>query len=110
MVVGTLSLVKKGQTSGFSGCSHTVDTVHSGCTGCSTQWTHHHVPLFHCINCVHCILNPLFDFFAQYTVNTVDTVPSGCSGIEVYGSGDIVFDQKGQTSGCSMQYTVDAVE
>ena len=35
MVVGTLSLVKKGQTSGFSGHSHTVDTVHSGC---STQW------------------------------------------------------------------------
>ena len=30
MVVGTLSLVQKGQTSGFSGCSHTVDAVHSG--------------------------------------------------------------------------------
>ena len=26
MVVGTLSLVQKGQTSGFSGCSHRVDT------------------------------------------------------------------------------------
>ena len=33
MVVGILSLVPKGQTSGFSGCSYTVDTmdaVHSG--------------------------------------------------------------------------------
>ena len=26
---GTLSLMQKGQTSGFSGCSHTVDAVHS---------------------------------------------------------------------------------
>ena len=35
MVVGTLSLVLKGQTRGRSGCSHTVDavdTVHSGCS------------------------------------------------------------------------------
>ena len=38
MVVGTLSLVQKGQTSGFSGCSHTVDTVHSGCSERSMQW------------------------------------------------------------------------
>ena len=38
MVVGTLSLVQKGQTSGFSGCSHTVDTVHSGPNGQRTQW------------------------------------------------------------------------
>ena len=36
-VVGTLSLVQKGQISGFSGSSHTVDTVHSGRSGCSTQ-------------------------------------------------------------------------
>ena len=28
-MVGTLSLVQKGQTSGFSGGSHRVDTVHS---------------------------------------------------------------------------------
>ena len=35
MVVGTLSCVQKGQT---SGCSDTVDTVHSGRSGCSTQW------------------------------------------------------------------------
>ena len=35
MVVGTLSLIQKCQTSGFSACSHTVDTVHSGR---SMQW------------------------------------------------------------------------
>ena len=46
----------------------------------------------------------------QYTVDAVCSGCSGCSGIVVYGGGDIVFDQKGQTSGCSMQYTVDAVE
>ena len=28
---------KKCQTSRFSECSHTVDTVHIGCSGCSTQ-------------------------------------------------------------------------
>ena len=32
MVVGALSLIQKRQTSGFSACSHTVDTVHSGCS------------------------------------------------------------------------------
>ena len=61
MVVRTLSLVQKGQTSGFSGCSHTVDTVRSG-----------------------------------------------CSGIVVYGGGEIVFDTKRPNQW--MQYTVDAVE
>ena len=49
MVVGTLPLVQKGQTS-----------------GCSMQWT-------------------------QYAVNAVH---SGCSGIVVYGGGDIVLVQK----------------
>ena len=48
MVVGTLSLVQKGQTSGFSGCSHTVDTVH--CVTTSTGLTFlPHIPLFCCI-------------------------------------------------------------
>ena len=55
MVVGTLSFVQKGQT---SGCSHTVDAV-----GCSMQWM-------------------------QYAVDAV------CSGIVVYGGGDIVFGAK----------------
>ena len=66
IVVGTLSLIQKCQTSGFSACSHTVDTVHNGCSGHSTQWT-------------------------QYAV---DAVCSGHSRIVVYGSGDIVFDTK----------------
>ena len=54
MVVGTLSLVRKGQTSGFSGCSNTVDTVRSGIviyggrdivfdTERSKQWTQYAV-------------------------------------------------------------------
>ena len=73
---GHCSLVQKGQTSGFSGCSHTVDTVH--CVTASTgltffapyttiplhtastassggtflhqrQCPHHHIPLFYCV-------------------------------------------------------------
>ena len=32
MVMGTLSLMQKCQTSGFRKCNHTVDTVHSGCS------------------------------------------------------------------------------
>ena len=40
MVVGYCSLVQKGQTSGCSGCSHTVDTVHSGR---SMQWMQYEV-------------------------------------------------------------------
>ena len=66
MVVGTLSLMQKGQSSGFSGCSHTVDIVHSGR---SMQWN---------------------------------------SGI--WWSEHCSLVQKGQASGCSMQYAVDTVE
>ena len=44
MVVGTLSLIQKCQTSGFSACSHTVDTVHSGR---SMQWTQYAVDTVH---------------------------------------------------------------
>ena len=80
MVVGTLSLVQKGQTSGCSGhniqwTQYTVDAVDAVHSGCSKQWT-------------------------QY-------LHSGCSGIMVYGGGDIVFGAK--RSNQSMQYTVDAV-
>ena len=96
MVLGTLSLVQKGQTSGCSGRSmqwnsgiwwwghclwckkvkpvNAVDAVHSGC---STQWM-------------------------QYTV---DAVCSRCSGTVVYGGGDIVFD----TKKVKLVDTVDAV-
>ena len=48
-----------------------------------------------------------------WTQCAVDTVCSGCSGIVVYGGGDIVFGAKRSTSGCStqwMQYAVDALE
>ena len=77
--MGTLSLMQKCQTSGFSGCSHRVDTVHSGCSRCSTQWT-------------------------QYAV---DAVLSGHSRILVYGGGDIVFDTKRSNQRMQwMQYTM----
>ena len=65
MVVGTLSFMQKGQTSGFSGCSHKVDTVHSGCSACSA------------LDC-----------------SAVDALRSGHSRIVVYGGGDIVSDTK----------------
>ena len=61
------SLVQKGQTSGFSGCSHAVNTVHSGH---SMQWM-------------------------QYTVDAV------CSGIVLYGGGNIAFDTEGMFIGVS---------
>ena len=57
MVVGTLSLVQKGENTGHSGCSMQWIAVHSEC---SMQWM-------------------------QYAV---------CSGIVVYGGGDIVFETK----------------
>ena len=50
----------------FSAKRSNVPTHGSGHSGCSMQWT-------------------------QYAV---DTVHSGCSGIVVYGSGDIVFGTK----------------
>ena len=43
-----------------------------------------------------------------WTQYTVDTVCSGCSGIVVYGGGDIVFGTK--RSNQWMQYAVNAVE
>ena len=92
MVVETLSLVPKGQTKGFSGCSHTGDTVHSGH---SSQWNSGIWWLGHCSlvpkgqtsgfsGCSHTV----------DTVDAVDAVHSGCSTIVVYGGGDIVFDTK----------------
>ena len=95
MVVGTFSLVQKGQT--------------SECSGCSIQWTQCNSGIWwgHCLWCKR--VKP---------VNAVDAVYSGHSAIVVYG-GDIVFGAKGQASGWSgssmqwmqwMQYAVDAVE
>ena len=43
-------------------------------------------------------------------MDAVDAVHSGCSGIVVYGGGDIVFDTKRSNQWMQwMQYTVDAV-
>ena len=37
VIYGGGDIVQKGETSGFAGHSHTVDTVQSGCSECSTQ-------------------------------------------------------------------------
>ena len=91
MMVGTLSLVQKGQTSGCSGIvvycggdivfgakrsNQWIQWMQSH-SGHSTQWT-------------------------QYAVDAVH------SGIVLYGGGDIVFDTK--SSNQCTQYAVDAVE
>ena len=86
MVVGTLSVVQKGQTRGCSGCStqwnsgiwwwgHCSLMQKGQTSGCSVQWTQ----------------------WTQYTVDAVDAVVTICSGrsrIVVYGGGDIVFGAK----------------
>ena len=88
ILVGTLSLVQKGQTSRFSGCSHTVDAV--------TQWTQF---MQYTVDAVHSAI-VVYDggdivFGAkrsnQWMQYTVDAVHSG---IVVYGGGDIVFGVK----------------
>ena len=100
MVVGTLSLVQKCQT---SGCSHTVDTVDAVdavCSECSTQWNSGIWWWGHCS----LVQKGQTSGFSGCS-HTVDTVHSGhsgcshtvdtvCSGIVVYGGGDIVFDTK----------------
>ena len=65
-MVGTLSLMQKGQTSGH--------------TGCSTQWNSDIWWWGHCLK--------------GKNLKPVDALCSGCSGIVVYGGGDIVFDAK----------------
>ena len=47
-------------------------------------------------------------FSTKRSKHAVDAVCSGCSGIVVYGSGDIIFGAK--RSNQWMQYAVDAVE
>ena len=76
MVVGTLSLVQKGQT--------------SGCSGCSMQWNSGICWLGHCLWC-----------------KNIKPVDAACSGIVIYGGGDIVFGWK--RSNQWTQYSVDAV-
>ena len=88
MVVVTLSLVQKGQT--------------SGCNGRSTQWTQWNSGIWlwgHCLWCKK--VKP---------VNSVDAVHSGHSGIVIYGGGDIVFGAKRSNQWTQwMQYAVDTV-
>ena len=83
MVVGTLSLVQKSQTSGSS-----------------VQWTQWNSDIWwwgHCLLCK--------------KVKPEDAVCSGHSGIVIYGGGDIVFDTKRSNRRMQwMQYAVDAVE
>ena len=66
MVVRTLSLVQKGQT--------------RGCSGCSTQW---HSGIWWWRHCL---------WYKK--VKPEDAVDAVCSGIVVYGGGDIVFGVK----------------
>ena len=85
MVVGTLSLVQKDQT--------------SECSGCRTQWMQWNSGIWWWGHCPWCKkVKP---------VNAVDVEHSGCSGIVIYGGGDIVFDTK--RSNQWTQYAVDAV-
>ena len=80
MVVWTLSLLQKGQT--------------SVCSGCSTQWNS---GIWRCGHCLWC-----------KKVKPEDAVDAVHSGIVVYGGGDIVFGAK--RSNQWMQCAVDTVE
>ena len=81
-----------------------VDAVDSVCSGCSMQWTQYTVDAVcsgiwwwgHCFWCKK--VKP---------VDAVHSGHSGCSGIVVYGGGDIVFGAKGSNQW--MQYAIDAV-
>ena len=91
MVAGTLSLIQKGQTSGRS-----------------TQWMQWNSVIWwwgHCLWCKKVKPVDSVDAVTEWTQNTVDAV---CSGIVLYGGGDIVFDTK--RSNQWTQYAVDAVE
>ena len=92
MVVGTLSLVQKGQTS-----------------GCSAQWMQYAV-------CSGIVVYGGGDIVfgakrsKQWMQYTVDAVHSACSRIVVYGGGDIVFGAKEANQWMHWtQHAVDAV-
>ena len=117
MVVGTLSLIQKGQTRGCSGYS-----------GCSTQWTQKNSGIWwwgHCFSCkkvkpkdaVDAVCSELVVYGGGdivlwcKKVKPVDAVDAVCSGrirIVVYGGGDIVFHAK--RSNQRMQWMQYAVE
>ena len=88
MVVGTLSLIQKGQTS-----------------GCSMQWMHSGIWWWDIVFGAKRSNQWIQWMQSQWTQYTVDAV---CSGIVLYGGGDIVFDTK--RSNQWTQYAVDAVE
>ena len=65
MVVGTLSLVKKSQTSGCTGRSmQWTQYLHSGCSGCSGIVVYGGVSAVYCIQCIH-----WFDLFVRKTMS-----------------------------------------
>ena len=80
MVVGTLSLIQKGQTSGRS-----------------MQWMPWNSGTWwwgHCLWCKKVKPVDSVDAVIQWTQYTVDAVDTVRSGIVSYGGGDIVFDTK----------------
>ena len=125
MVVEILSFMLKGQTRACSGCSmqfisgirwwgHCSLVQKGQNSGCSVQWTQWNSDIWwwgHCLSCK--------------KVKPEDAVDAVCSGLVVYGGGDIVFDAKrsnqwiqwmqshsGHSTQCTQwtQYPVDAVE
>ena len=88
MVAETLSLVQKGQTSGCSRqwnsgiwwWGHCLWVQKGQTSGCSTQWMQWNSGIWWWGHCL---------WYKK--VKSVDAV---CSGIVVYGGGDIVFDTK----------------
>ena len=120
MVVGTLSLIQKGQTRGCSGYS-----------GCSTQWTQYNSGIWwrvHCLSSKNVKPEDAVDAECSELVvygggdivhwckkvKPVNAMCSGHSGIVIYGGGDIVFGTKRSNQRMQwmqwMQYAVDAVE
>ena len=102
MMVGTLSLVQKCQTSG-----------HSGSSGCRMQWMQWNSDIWwwrHClwykkVKPVDAVDSTQWTQWIQYAADAV------LSGIVVYGGGDIVFGAKRSNQWMQWtQYTVDTVE
>ena len=91
MVVGTLSLVQKGQTS-----------------GCSMQWTHWNSDIWWGGQCLWYKKVKPVDVLWSGCSGIVVAVCGGCSGIVVYGGGDSVFGAKKSNQWMHwMQYTAD---
>ena len=105
MMMGTLSLVQKGQTRGRRGHS---TQLNSGiwwwghCLSCRKVKPEEAVDEV----CIGIVVYGGGDIVLWCKkVKPVDAVCSGHSRIVIYGGGDIVFGEKGQTSGRSVQWT-----